>query len=984
MIGFLPQLLSAQQTNITDFVLFGGSSSCATCAVTLGSATAITGSIGSYHIVQSTGNASVTGNMYSGGTVKLSNGNTVTGRITAANIPAVTGTILSAGTSSLLKGNIDVNGNIVVGGGTVSARVTHPAGTTYSGPAPTLGNVTGNPSLPTLPSMPSVTTFPVAGTANITATKTITPGAYNTMTLSGKQTITFSGPGIYIFNSIKNTGNTNIFLFDFKKLPGDIKIYVYGDIDLNDCGVDTLNGGGASRIYTETHGTGSTSAYGPYSWNLTSGSNQSYKTKWVGTVWAPFGGISIGEGNQAVATVGAFYSATMVNIGGNSSVNYAPYKFCITPNANAGADKQLTCAASNGQLNGSSTTPGATFKWTALNGGNIVSGGNTATPLVSAAGTYVLTVTDPNGGCTATDTTLVTSVPCILPYYPPPTGGKSFDIIGSELGSLYDNFGMVTDSAKTIFIINGGTVQIEVIARAGQYQTLLALLQTSPYGLTNLVNNGPNTLIITGTYPIVNLKKLDSLPNLIDYCRPMFPPLGNSSILPIQGDTVMRTNFVRQGYNIAGNGIKVGVLSDSYNTLTGTSAQADIVNGILPGAANNPDSNFTPVKVLSEYPYGRASDEGRAMLQVVHGIAPKAKLDFRTGFISAGDFAQGILQLQQDSCQVIVDDVTYITEPFFQDGVVAQAANLVAGQGVSYFSAAGNNGNSSYGSNYNPAPAPNGITGTAHNFGGSIYQSISLTPGTYTIVLQWQDSIYSLGQTTTGTVNDLDIYLTDTTGRTLFGFNRNNIGGDPLEVLPFTVTANSTTHIMIIRSAGSGNIPFKYVVFRGNLTINNFNAGVSTIVGHSNATGVMSVGAARYTQTPAYGVSPFQMETFSSYGGTPINGVLRNKPDFVAPDGVSTTVNFGSINITGSPFPSFFGTSCAAPQAAGVAALLLEGKLKYSNVKLSPAQMRSLLQSTARQNGPPGYNVVTGYGLIQADTAMKTFADPTPVITKLI
>jgi hypothetical protein len=119
------------------------------------------------------------------------------------------------------------------------------------------------------------------------------------------------------------------------------------------------------------------------------------------------------------------------------------------------------------------------------------------------------------------------------------------------------------------------------------------------------------------------------------------------------------------------------------------------------------------------------------MLQVVHGIAPRALLDFRTGFISAGDFAQGILQLHQDSCNVIVDDVIYITEPFFQDGVVAQAANFVNSKGVSYFSAAGNNGTSSYGSVFNPGPAPSGMIGTAHNFGGSIYQNVSLTPVLY-------------------------------------------------------------------------------------------------------------------------------------------------------------------------------------------------------------------------------------------------------------
>ena len=56
-------------------------------------------------------------------------------------------------------------------------------------------------------------------------------------------------------------------------------------------------------------------------------------------------------------------------------------------------------------------------------------------------------------------------------------------------------------------------------------------------------------------------------------------------------------------------------------------------------------------------------------------LAPKAKLAFRTGFISAGGFALGIRALQQDSCNVIVDDVTYITEPFFADGVISNAVD---------------------------------------------------------------------------------------------------------------------------------------------------------------------------------------------------------------------------------------------------------------------------------------------------------------------
>ena len=152
IIGFIPRFAVAQQTNISDFVLFGGSGPCATCAVNFGSSVSINGgSTGSYKTVKSTGNTFISGNIFSGGTINLANGNTVNGRITAANSPTVTGSILSVGTGALLKGNIDIQGNIVVSGGTVSGKVTHPAGTTYTGPTPALGNVTGTPSLPTLP-----------------------------------------------------------------------------------------------------------------------------------------------------------------------------------------------------------------------------------------------------------------------------------------------------------------------------------------------------------------------------------------------------------------------------------------------------------------------------------------------------------------------------------------------------------------------------------------------------------------------------------------------------------------------------------------------------------------------------------------------------------------------------------------------------------------------------------------------------------------
>ncbi|MFM7080316.1 MAG: hypothetical protein ACKOYC_11075, partial [Bacteroidota bacterium] len=406
----------AQNLQITDFVLFAGDGTnpqglavppAPGYGVSIGTSNTVSGgNIGSRVLVKTSGN--ITGNVRSGQRVEFSNSIVMNGSIFAANSNASTGTTVLTGSSLSLTGSILANGNISVGGGSISGSVTKPSNFTYTGPTPTGGVINAVPVIPALPSLPTPTIIPPAGTQNITANTTITPGAYGNVTLGGNRTITLSGPGDYIFNSINNSGTSNIFRFDFQNNPnGVFRIFVKGNAFLNKSTATILNGGSANRIYMEVQGNGAGSTSNAYSFVIANGASGGV-SRWFGTVYAPFAGIFMGSGTGSTSITGSLWSGTQVLINSGVTTNYAAYVNCQTPVANAGPDRTIDCTNATVTLNGSSNIAGSTFSWVASNGGNIVSGANTATPVVNAAGTYTLTVTT-GSACSSTDVALVTT-----------------------------------------------------------------------------------------------------------------------------------------------------------------------------------------------------------------------------------------------------------------------------------------------------------------------------------------------------------------------------------------------------------------------------------------------------------------------------------------------------------------------------------------------------------------------------------------------
>ncbi len=524
-----------QQTKMNDFVLFSGAggpgtSSCPSpgYAVQLGSSSkVIGGTIGSLKLVKTTGTVNITGNIFSKGTIFLANSNTVTGKMAASNSPSVSGTTVTVGSNANLGGNIDANGNIKVSGGIVSGKVTHPAGTSYTGPAPSGGNITGTPSLPLFPALPAITPFPAyPQMADITTTRTITPGGYDDVKLKGNQTLTFKGTGIYVIHKIENRYN-NSFVFDFQNDPtGRIILYIHDNAILSKLSVSTINGGSASRIYTEIHGMGEGTSKS--SFNIANGSTTS-KSKWLGTVWAPYAAINVGSGTGSTDVTGALWSGTQVNIQSGVTIKYAPLDEPCTPpvltvNDAVVCSTEIGGATSIVDLTGYVTVANSVTTTYSKNGTVIA---NPAAYLANNGD--VITVKASTGAeCSSTETFTVTVNDRQI--FGICAQGKVYDLIGAELTALYQvNQNGQTVTTNKVFYIDptGDKVLIEIVFIEGREQELLNIISGPDYGFQfdPDISDLTEDLIIVGFYPISNLLKLNTLFDYIKYVRPAFPRL---------------------------------------------------------------------------------------------------------------------------------------------------------------------------------------------------------------------------------------------------------------------------------------------------------------------------------------------------------------------------------------------------------------------------------------------------------------------------
>jgi uncharacterized repeat protein (TIGR01451 family) len=503
--------------------------------------------------------------------------------------------------------------------------------------------------------------------------------------------------------------------------------------------------------------------------------------------------------------------------------------------------------------------------------------------------------------------------------------------------------------------------------------------------------------MVTGYLPVSKILALEQIPHF-DSVTPVYQPRLHPD--RSEGDPMMKAPQFRSQFNVDGTGVTVGVISDSVSKFKG-GLNDSVKSGDLPPNVN----------VLKDGQSGD-SDEGRAMLEIVHDVAPGSGLAFYTAGNSPQVMATAVQGLAAAGAKVITDDIGFGNEPMFNDGVVSKAINQVAAQGVFYTSAAGNDGNSGYSANWNGIQATVGnVTGMFQNVqNGSPLQKFTLPavdpatgqPPVVQLGFQWDAAYQEGGAPGNGTGNyvvnnELEVLLTNATGTQVFAtFNTRGPNVNEAYVpVGFQNPTGTSQNLALAFHLVKGNAPtmIRWIddtnQYDPNALLEGGPSGV-TVQGHPEAAGAVATGAVNATAGSSGAVGT--VANYSAVGGKMqilFDGTgnrlptpeIRQKPELAGPSSVHTSF-FGDDDGMGGFI--FTGTSAAAPHVAAAGALLIQ----QAGGNLTPAQILQQMEKTALDVGPPGVDNVSGFGLVQlaavtpptpADLAVaKTVNNPTP------
>lgn len=435
-----------------------------------------------------------------------------------------------------------------------------------------------------------------------------------------------------------------------------------------------------------------------------------------------------------------------------------------------------------------------------------------------------------------------------------------------------------------------------------------------------------------------------------------------------EGDELLGAAEARAQFGVDGSGVRVAVLSDGIRGLDVARSSEDAPG--LAAACGFIGNSLTVVCNDDAVPlagrYG-TYEEGTALIEIVHDLAPGAQISF--GAVATSVQHMAMVNHFAARVDIIVDNLSFLFRADQQSTVsrntsaalrradwplrlyVTASGNWAASHWSGHWRAGVDGrelGLSSPGAVHrftNDSGAP--LSGMANGFEVSDGDEVQ-------VALFWDDP---RGRA----LNDYDLHVVSAAGSKLWTSDQRQGTSENWdaahELVSFRYEGPDTELYVVIQNHRDEADPVRFDLFAvrpgGSEPQLRFRTAESSLLAQSDAAGALTVGAVNAGQVA--------VAAYSSEGPT-LNG--QPKPEIAGLDSitVSDATSYGTR-------PSFAGSSAAAPHVAGIAALLLEAQPALRSADGGDADferwlVRQLLQTTADDLPRSSYGLVNARAAI--------------------